>query len=129
MTDWSMSAPPGWAMIVRELMADLGALDPDIRVLQVKEKFGELRCYVSSSKSEEAEKLIDAATLVSQVTCQRCGQPGVLRHKGDLFATLCDEHGEGFEKARTDPIVASLRVGPRGVESIPRRNPDRDRNE
>jgi hypothetical protein len=59
-------------------------------VLQVKEKFGELRVYVNH-KTEEISRAIGQAQLESVVTCEICGQPGQLR-ESDWIKTLCDEH-------------------------------------
>lgn len=60
------------------------------RASQVKEKFGTLRFYMSSS-NDKIEKLIDEAERKSAITCEECGEPGVLRGGGWL-KTLCDKH-------------------------------------
>lgn len=57
---------------------------------QVKEKFGTLRIYLDNGTTEIREA-INAAEAQSQLVCENCGAPGVLRTQGWL-ATLCDVH-------------------------------------
>ncbi len=63
---------------------------PECYADQVKEKFGTLRFYMSSS-TDEMEAWIDEAEAESAVTCEECGAPGKLRGKGWLY-TACDAH-------------------------------------
>lgn len=80
----------GWHKIIERLykLCDAG----DIRVLQVKEKFGGLRFYVGEAPNfvhdaiEEAEK-------ESERTCYICGSPGTITSSamGWLECT-CNEH-------------------------------------
>jgi hypothetical protein len=59
------------------------------KAVQVKEKFGGLRFYMTYYV-EEIEKLIDEAESKSYQTCERCGAPGKSR-EGGWILTLCDE--------------------------------------
>ena len=78
------------------LLSDLGrALDGiPVKAVQVKEKFGTLRCYTSTESSvpEETHAFIDAAVYeaeqASGVTCEDCGAPGE-RVGGGWIRTLC----------------------------------------
>ena len=63
------------------------------RASQVKEKFGGLRVYLTSS-TDEMEQAIRQAEEESFKTCEICGEPGALR-RGGWLATLCDAHSEG----------------------------------
>jgi hypothetical protein len=66
------------------------SFDPYIpRASQVKEKFGTLRFYMTCG-TEEMDLLIDVAEAVSEITCEVCGLPGVLRNDYGWFRTLCD---------------------------------------
>lgn len=56
--------------------------------MQVKEKYGTL-CFYMTSSTDEMEDAISEAEAKSAVTCEDCGQPGVLRGGGWL-RTLCD---------------------------------------
>jgi hypothetical protein len=67
-------------------------MDGPFQVLQVKEKFGELRFYPNYSDDAIAA-LIEAARLESTRTCEVCGEPGERRGTG-WIVTRCDEHVE-----------------------------------
>ncbi|MEE6166333.1 MULTISPECIES: hypothetical protein [unclassified Mycolicibacterium] len=81
---------------------DLGdglELDVDYIVHQIKEKFGTLRYYYywpsSDTASLEVLAAMDAITgeaeRESATTCERCGQPGILRQTRQIWVkTLCD---------------------------------------
>lgn len=58
-------------------------------VVQVKEKFGELRFYAHGG-NEKIQSLIDEAERKSAETCEKCGKPGKTRG-GGWITTLCDE--------------------------------------
>lgn len=57
--------------------------------VQVKEKFGGLRFYMTM-QSQEMRKLVDEATLHASETCENCGKKGKLRNKNWLYIR-CDE--------------------------------------
>jgi hypothetical protein len=59
-------------------------------VIQVKEKFGGLRFYMSESTSE-IELAIQDAEEESLTTCETCGRSGKLRG-GPWYIVACDEH-------------------------------------
>jgi hypothetical protein len=59
-------------------------------ILQVKEKFGELRIHVNHA-NDAIRKRIEVAKEEAYRTCEVCGQPGRLREDGRI-KTLCDEH-------------------------------------
>ena len=60
------------------------------RADQVKEKFGTLRFYLTYG-TDEMFQLINEAEDKSALTCEVCGQPGVLRGGGWMFCA-CDKH-------------------------------------
>jgi hypothetical protein len=62
-------------------------------VVQVKEKFGELRFYIKGG-NDAIRQRIGAAALESLETCEVCGKPGQ-RRGTDWIRTLCDDHAEG----------------------------------
>jgi hypothetical protein len=84
----------GWYNILDELCADLTKMieesDEDqswFRVIQVKEKFGTLRFYMSFSTGEMEDRIRQAEDH-SAVTCECCGAPGETNGVGWL-TTLC----------------------------------------
>ena len=59
-------------------------------IIQIKEKFGTLRVYVTSP-SYEHSILIDFAESMSKHICEVCGSPAKIR-SGYWIKTLCDKH-------------------------------------
>ena len=88
----------GWFDILWRLCEDLETLVAQFEketglhfeVLQVKEKFGELRIHVNHG-NDAIRQRIDAAQEESLHTCEVFGQPGEQRESGRI-KTLCDEH-------------------------------------
>jgi hypothetical protein len=98
----TISVPSGWVALVDELHAKLVKIDPNYRVSQVKEKFGELRFYVEISiddwrsrefrdTNKQFKILINEAEKAAYHTCCLCGQPGELTNIEGWYAVLCDE--------------------------------------
>lgn len=89
---------PGWFPLLTELSDKLDTifrekypeLMNDFRVLQVKEKFGTLRFYVSSAP-QEVYDLIYEYENKSDSICESCGKPGKLTEKHMWLQTLCEE--------------------------------------
>ena len=67
----------GWLPIVEEMLVALK--DLPITIVQIKEKFGQLRVYADSVTDEHATeiaKIIETATYKARHTCEICGEPG-----------------------------------------------------
>lgn len=85
----------GWYPISIACEQQLAALDGDYVVYQVKEKFGTLHYYCEPSAERRTElwerftAITDAAERQSTITCERCGQPGVLHRLPHWVKTLC----------------------------------------
>ncbi len=66
----------GWFEIIWDLCIALEAkVKEPFEVLQVKEKYGTLRCYVNGA-TEEVYDLINDAEKKSSRTCELCGKAG-----------------------------------------------------
>lgn len=89
------SVGPGWAGIVNRLY-DFLEMIPEIRVIQVKQKWAGLRVYVrGGTKAVNAvQKALLAAERESFKTCEQCGAPGTPR-EGGWIKTLCDADAKG----------------------------------
>jgi hypothetical protein len=85
----------GWFPLLWRLCEDLEPLVAEaeknsrkpFEVLQVKEKFGSLRFYVSHH-TDGIDERINSAQEQSSRTCEICGQRGKLTN----LQTRCDEH-------------------------------------
>ena len=111
--DMENDVGPGWRPLLHELHAQLAGFRYE--ALQVKEKWGILRVYISVDGEEHAAfditipgagtltgrgkgsdtwdramVLVLAAEGKSRVICEDCGEPGVLRTDRSWLRTLCD---------------------------------------
>ena len=91
---WLDDMPNGWfiafgEMLVEELAEAIKAdgLQDDYHIIQIKEKFGELRWYDNGGK--HVSDVIDKYSLLSQNICIACGQPDVGAPKGGWILPLC----------------------------------------
>lgn len=105
----------GWFTLIYELSEQIETYcqqhpeAADLIAVQVKEKFGELRFYVSPLVVE-VEHLIEQARVKSRQTCERTGKPGVMCCRPDgYYQTLCLETAAslGFELVRMKPPTTS----------------------
>ena len=80
-------APKGWGKIIDKI---LDVLPEDVRIAQIKEKYGSLRLY-SYGASEEIDDLIIEAERESSVTCELCGDPAVTDWDRGWVTTLCEK--------------------------------------
>jgi len=89
----------GWMSLVIELLDKIQHLvdnNPEyseLQVIQVKEKFAQLRVYLNYYY-EEIEDLIKEYTEKSVHICELCGGTGETRNLHGWYMTLCDKHYE-----------------------------------
>jgi hypothetical protein len=97
-----LNVDAGWYPLVVATDTQLARLDPHYRVHQIKEKFGTLRYYFQASSDDPDPDLLDAMDAItddaehaSVITCERCGQPGILHQSPrDRVKTLCPSCAE-----------------------------------
>lgn len=95
---WGFECGDGWYEIIERLSSKLekaiAALPAEergeYRAVQVKEKYGTLRFYMTA-ETREMEKCIVDAERESAFTCEACGAAGKGRGMGWLY-TACEEH-------------------------------------
>lgn len=86
---------PGWNHILAQLNAKLSMLDPDYKILQIKEKFGTLRFYYETNTTlfsikEAMDRYIRYAEIQSSKTCEKCGAEGsLINRKMGWMKTVC----------------------------------------
>lgn len=83
---YDFSPSVGWLSLIREMSERLK--DTNVKVVQVKSKFGGLRYYVNGTTSENY-LIITKAETASYHICEDCGEPGTTR-PGGWVMTLCD---------------------------------------
>lgn len=83
----------GWFDLLSECIENIKDVclreNLDIKTSQVKEKYGTLRFYLSST-TDELEEIIGFAEDKSAITCEVCGKLGKSR-KLSWIQTLCEE--------------------------------------
>ena len=108
-----ISIDAGWYPLVVATDRRLAAIDADYVVHQIKEKFGTLRYYCAPGSEDPSPELLDAFDAItddveaaSAVTCERCGEPGVLQRSRYWAKTLCAVCGDilGYRPATQHDI-------------------------
>lgn len=82
----------GWGPIVEEMLVALK--DLPVTIVQIKEKFGQLRVYADSVTDEQATeiaKIIEIATYKARHTCEICGEPGKPVNT-NVLGVRCEAH-------------------------------------
>jgi len=91
---------PGWYPLIKDALTKIDALgNANLAVLQVKEKFGGLRIYLSIH-NDETDAIITAAEQEALKTCEDCGSKEKVELRGGgWLRTLCN-HCEERRKKR-----------------------------
>ena len=96
----------GWKKLVLKLVKNLIKIDPEIEVMQVKEKFGGLRFYINGvtrKNVEEVYRLITEAEIESYYICENCGTKDKVTTKPicGWLLTLCSKCRKEREKSNS----------------------------
>lgn len=100
---WGIECGDGWFNIIYNLSKEIEEErlklpkeeQKNIYIVQIKEKYGTLRYYLTS-ETQEMSNLISEAEDKSLITCEQCGNKGQLRGNSWLFVS-CEEHSRGIE--------------------------------
>ena len=90
---------PGWHPLIKDALTRIEALGiANLAILQVKEKFGGLRIYLSLD-NDETNAIITAAEDEAHNTCEECGSKETVELRGDgWLRTLCNPCEEKRKK-------------------------------
>jgi hypothetical protein len=93
----------GWDNLLRMTDGALKETDPDYQIMQIKEKFGGLRYYISISEGlddtarDQMYEIERTAEALSYCLCEQCGTTNGVETKswggGYWILTLCQECG------------------------------------
>jgi hypothetical protein len=98
---WGLECDSGWLDIIEECAAKIEELIMALSTqeereamyaVQIKEKFGGLRFYMSYY-NEDIDKAVKEAAAKAKVTCEVCGNPGEHGDHHGWLKTTCDKHG------------------------------------
>jgi hypothetical protein len=94
--------PDCWLGLVDEFFAELHQIGQNWRLVQIKEKFGGLRVYITGEMSGDMQSRVRVAESSSWLVCDVCGSVDCLRGRRSenglgtsRLATRCDEHAGG----------------------------------
>lgn len=97
------SVNTGWYPLLVRLHRQLTTVTEDFTYVQIKEKFGVLRCYVNYGDSVDeftrgvCELLIDASVEESSTICELCGRRGRIRTGIARVRTACESCFRGVD--------------------------------
>lgn len=94
---------PGWFGLIEELAEKIAEIDPDYKIVQIKEKYGTLRFYTESSSDsvdiwDKIEEIAQEYEDKSLTVCEECGGAGKEgRVSGYYWCVRCEKCApEGF---------------------------------
>jgi len=93
---WIGFLPRGWEELARKMIKECETIYPDWEVIDLKEKFGALRCY-DCGAPKEVHEIINKYEDISARTCCNCGKPATKISTGWILP-WCDECGNREEK-------------------------------
>ncbi|WP_374088054.1 hypothetical protein [Methylomicrobium lacus] len=96
---WGFSCGNGWYELIHSISVLLSNHTPDIRAVQVKEKYGELRFYLDRD-DDYTDGVVGMAEYISSHTCSACGSPGQEYDREDWIITSCEEHKDQNSRGR-----------------------------
>ena len=98
----------GWADLIEgslRLIQRYAELEKsDVKITQVKEKFGLLRIDQSGG-GENVCQVLDICELASGCVCELCGKAGKLIMLDGWMLTRCDLHGHGSHMEQIEPQI------------------------
>ena len=81
--------PIGWVKAFGEdLVREINAADPEVEIVQAKEKYGSLRFYYHPS-SDAVDEIISKYEALSEHICFYCGKPDVPRTVAGWIEPIC----------------------------------------
>ena len=100
LANWGIECHSGWQFIIERMLMELEVAiagrppecRPDLRIVQMKEKFGGLRVYLAGDATPEMDRAIEDAVARSTTTCDVCAAPGRLAERQGWWATRCESH-------------------------------------
>jgi hypothetical protein len=100
---WGFEHGDGWYNLIDELSAKILEIDPTTVAEQVKEKLGTIRFYYRCDDKDaygKIQKLIWEYEEKSSMTCEICGEVGILESENYWLSTLCQFHRNEKNKKR-----------------------------
>jgi len=103
--------PKGWHKLFLQMCEDIR--EPlikhnflnEMRIIQLKEKYGEIRCYVNGVP-KEVETIIENYSFISSQVCCHCGKPATKLSRGWIcpYCNECLKDTENVDYFEFNPI-------------------------
>lgn len=92
--------PYGWMSIVWDMLDRIAEVGPgDYEIVQIKEKFAELRVYFNKPVEDDViEEIVDEAKKEAKNTCQVCGKQPSQRVSDGWAYQLCTSHKQEMKQ-------------------------------
>lgn len=92
----------GWYDLLSDYLDKLSKIDPDVKIMDIKEKFGTLRIFAMSENPDASDEVFELERIIedrSGEICEECGDSGHSRD-GGWIRTLCDECQDYYNKRK-----------------------------
>lgn len=83
----SIEIPRGWETMLEQMLTDI---KEDIKFIQIKEKYNQLRCCYEGQISKESQNILYKYSEMSRYVCSICGQPAYIETYG-YITSLCED--------------------------------------
>lgn len=105
--EWLDYIPNGWRELARKMISECEAIYPEWEIVDLKEKWGAIRCYddgVPSTLRDKMDAIIDKYEVQSARICSQCGAPATKTSTGWIlpFCDKCGDKEKRFYKKFTD---------------------------
>jgi len=83
----------GWFTLVEQMLEEIYAISPMVRIHQIKEKFGGLRCYCDDEGPffNQVHQVIVKYEMIASTTCEKCGATSAKLRTDGWLITQCDQ--------------------------------------
>lgn len=93
--DYGLEIGPGWFPLMERMLEELDQLDPklpdEVRIDTVKEKWGALRIYMTTS-TDQTDEITERAMEDSAYICDVCGDYATIANDGGWLSARCAKH-------------------------------------
>ena len=101
---WGVETEEGWDNLVMDFIIEIDKYIKDnniedFNILQIKQKFGQLRVYygattVSDEHFSKLTKILEKYEKLASKTCEKCGKPGSLKTINYWATVRCEKHSK-----------------------------------
>lgn len=84
----------GWHELIREMLTEINQCSPtdkNIEIVQIKQKFAELRVYTHKKVSSEIDAIMEKYKALALCRCEFCGETGKEIPIGSCIYVACEE--------------------------------------